>query len=65
MKPIEIEFSKLEMGTLFYDPSAKDYYRKVSETEAEPEDSETVEKRIRYNVSVNDSFHPNEIVIVS
>lgn len=64
MNPIEIEFCKLEIGTLFYDPSAKDYYRKVSETEAEPEDSERVEKRLKYNVAVNDSFHHNEIVIV-
>lgn len=64
MKPIEIEFDKLEIGTLFYDPSAKDYYRKVSETEGEPEDSQRVELRIRYQVPVNDSFHPNEIVVV-
>lgn len=64
MKPIEIEFGKLEIGTLFYDTATKNHYRKVSETEAEPEDSERVEKRIQYQVSVNDAFHPNETVIV-
>lgn len=64
MKPIEIEFSKLEFGTLFYDPFTKSYYRKVSESEAEPEDNDRYYKRINWNVEVNDSFHEDEMIIV-
>ena len=64
MKPIEIEFSKLEIGTKFYDPTTKDYYRKISETEAEPEDEIRYSRRVEWNVSPNDSFHPDETVIV-
>lgn len=64
MNPIETEFGKLELGTKFYDPSTKDHYRKVSETEAEPEDETRYSRRVEWNVPVNDSFHPNETVIV-
>lgn len=65
MKPIYIQFNKLEFGTLFFDPTTKVLYRKVSETKAEPEENELVYYRIDFNIPVNDVFHPNEIVIVN
>ena len=64
MKPIHIQFEKLEFGTRFYDPTTKDFYRKVSETEAEPEDDHRYNRRILLGEYLFDSFHPNETVIV-
>lgn len=64
MKSIHIAFEKLEFGTLFLDPATKSFYRKVSETEAEPESYDRYTRRLEWDVSPNDTFHPNEIVIV-
>ena len=64
MKPIKIEFGKLEFGTRFLDPATKDYYTKISEREAEPESLDRYNRRLEWDTSPYDTFHPNEIVIV-
>ena len=63
MNPIHIEFGKLEIGTLFYDTATKDYYRKISETHADPE-SERYDRRVEWGVSTSDAFNEFETVIV-
>lgn len=64
MKPVKIEFGKLEFGTLFYDPITKDTYRKVSDTEALTENISVQNLYASKGLDPNDTFHPNEIVIV-
>ena len=64
MKPIEIEFEKLEFGTLFFDPITGGQYRKVAEDKAVVENDEVYQSRIAGHYRTEDSFDPDEVVIV-
>ena len=64
MQPIKIQFGKLEFGTLFYDPITKDTFRKVSDTKALTENLGVQNARMFKGLDPEESFHPNETVIV-
>lgn len=64
MKPIHIEFGKLEFGTLFFDPITGHRYRKVSENKAEVEEDSIYQSRINEGYPTQDNFEPNEMVFV-
>ena len=63
MKPINIEFSKIEFGTRFYDPVTGGKYIKISEHLAEMDD-ERYDEIISFDMNPIDYFEDNEIITV-